>query len=357
MTPLFLLKILKPLRAVLIGVLSFFALLSVAWLLTAHDTKTQLDAWIKREAALGHTITYSDEDISGFPFHVELFLGHLLWDQLDGAGFSTPSLLLRTTPWPSGFFKISMPQGANLSLRLPSLAVPFGLKAYEEIQGAASIDAMGQIKAFSLQSDHLAAGVEHQTVFNTDHWQIVLKDPPTPPRTDRDTGLIAEVTTDNLVLTNPKVPLGPRLRSLSAALRVTGIPPRLGDRLSVAAWNQSGGVVELDRLALDWVPLDVTLSGTVALSSAMQPQAALTATVKGLAHTLESLEQEKWISAEGKAKIEQAALTAAMKPADKSKWEGSLSDEPVLLPLTLQDGRLMLQDAPLISLPPLQWPR
>src|SRR6185295_8822537 len=58
---------------------------------------------------------------------------------------------------------------------------------------------------------------------------------------------------------------------------------------SVAAWRDAGGIIEVNRLALRWGPLDGDGDGTLALDAANRPLAAFTMRIRGYTETVDAL--------------------------------------------------------------------
>ena len=56
-----------------------------------------------------------------------------------------------------------------------------------------------------------------------------------------------------------------------------------------ASWRDGGGSLEIQHLALDWGPLDLTASATLALDDQLQPMGAGSARLVGYAETLDAL--------------------------------------------------------------------
>ena len=118
---------------------------------------------------------------------------------------------------------------------------------------------------------------------------------------------------------------------------------------AVAGWRDDGGTVELERLVLEWGPLELEASGTLALDPAMQPIGSLTAEIRGYAETLDALVQA------GAAPPRDAAIAkVVLNLLAKTPPDGG---PPVLtVPLTAQDGRLFVGPVALLELPPIEWP-
>ncbi len=144
--------------------------------------------------------------------------------------------------------------------------------------------------------------------------------------------------------------LGPRIASLTLQGALDGPMPRahvLGERAS--AWRDGGGTLEIQHLAVDWGPLDLTASATLALDEQLQPMGTGSARVIGYAETLDALATHGIIS-----KSAATAAKAVLSLLAHTPEDGGAPD--VEVPLTLQYRTLSMRQVPLVRLPELDWP-
>jgi hypothetical protein len=144
--------------------------------------------------------------------------------------------------------------------------------------------------------------------------------------------------------------LGPRIASLTLKGMLDGPVPRthaLAER--AAAWRDGGGTLEIERLAVNWGPLDLTASATLALDEQLQPMGTGSAKVIGYVETLDALAAHGAIS-----KSAAIAAKAVLSLLAHSPEDGSPPD--VEVPLTLQYRTLSMRQVPLVRLPELDWP-
>ena len=154
----------------------------------------------------------------------------------------------------------------------------------------------------------------------------------------------------DLVLPAGDWPLGPRIGSAGLNLTLMGPLPPAGAPLPRAtAWRDGGGTLELQRIALEWGPLNLTGSATLALDEHMQPMGAATARIAGYAATLDALAATHMIGA-GAARTAKAVLGLM------AQTPGNGGPAEVDVPFTLQDGTLSVGRIPLIRMPELSWP-
>jgi hypothetical protein len=122
---------------------------------------------------------------------------------------------------------------------------------------------------------------------------------------------------------------------------------RLADRAS--AWRDGGGALEIQHLAVNWGPLDLTASATLALDEQLQPMGAGSARIVGYAETLDALAAHNVVSKSAATAAKAVLSLLAHNPDD-----GSPPD--VEVPLTLQYRTLSMRQVPLVRLPELDWP-
>jgi hypothetical protein len=115
------------------------------------------------------------------------------------------------------------------------------------------------------------------------------------------------------------------------------------------AWRDGGGSLEVKRLSLEWGPLAMTSSATLALDEELQPMGSGSAKVTGYAEALDRLAAASVLSRSA-ATVAKAVLSLLAGSAE--------GDEPstVEVPLTLQFRTLSMRQVPLARLPELDWP-
>ena len=140
-------------------------------------------------------------------------------------------------------------------------------------------------------------------------------------------------------------PLGSRIRKVRAGFKLLGEISKY-DKVSVDAWRQAGGTVEVQWLQAVWGALDLRAVGTVALDDELRPLAAMTADIRGFAEALQALATAGVIST-AVARTGSMALGLIATPS-------SDGFPPVLtVPLTAQDGGLFLGPVRLARFPTL----
>lgn len=145
-------------------------------------------------------------------------------------------------------------------------------------------------------------------------------------------------------------PLGREVAELRLIGRQSG--PWLGDapETLLRNWRDAGGIVEFETVRLKWGDLAISGDGTLALDRQFRLLGAMGSRITGAATALDAL------AAAGKVPAKDAALAkSALQALEKRDAAGP----PYLpLPITAQDGRLMIASIPLLDLPSLMtWVR
>ncbi|MDT7950129.1 MAG: DUF2125 domain-containing protein [Acetobacteraceae bacterium] len=123
------------------------------------------------------------------------------------------------------------------------------------------------------------------------------------------------------------------------------IIPKATASASAQAWRASGGKLQLDLLSLRWGALAATGHATLMLDPALQPAVTGQITATGLATVTDQLAQSGAITRTA-ATAAQAILAILAAPARGG---------PVTLPITVQDGTVIVARIPLLRLAPLVW--
>lgn len=149
----------------------------------------------------------------------------------------------------------------------------------------------------------------------------------------------------------PKVkwPLGPRISSLSIEGKLTGKLARESTASQWAStWRDSGGALEVEKVALGWGPLGVSATATVALDDQLQPMGAGSARLIGYPAALDALASAGTLSRS--AVVAAKAILSLLAPTPDDNAAGEVE-----VPLTLQYRTLSIRQVPLLRLPEVDW--
>jgi hypothetical protein len=147
-----------------------------------------------------------------------------------------------------------------------------------------------------------------------------------------------------------KWPLGPAVRSASVSGTLNGPLPEAANVADWArAWRDGGGSLDLKRVSVEWGPMSIVCSATLALDDQLQPMGSGSAKATGYAETLDKL------AAGGVLTKSAATVAKAVLSLMAGTAEGD-APASVEVPLTLQYRTLSMRQVPLARLPEVDWP-
>ncbi len=150
-------------------------------------------------------------------------------------------------------------------------------------------------------------------------------------------------------------PLGRHLASVAFEAELHGtLPAPTATRAwlspaTLSAWRDSGGAIDMQRLAVGYGPLGVAGQAHLALNAALQPEGTATLRVLGYAETLDALVAAHVVTAHAARAAEAVLALLARAPAEGGAPEVSLD-------VTLRDRVLTIAGFPVTKLPNLTWP-
>ena len=337
---------------VVFAVVAFSAIgWSIGWILLSMSLRANLDQWMDARRADGEVLVHGDRTLDGFPFAIRFSFANVEWRRVDGQrrlSASTDRLDVEAVAWSPRVLRLSSPSPIALSWEAPSLEARLSAAT-----AAGAIDlARAPVDRVTLTLDDvLALDSGRRVMARSD--RLTLDVDPTPPRIPASPGaapatLILKATVDGLEPTE-SLPLrlpfdGPADASLRATVR--GPLPLDIDPAELALWRDAGGVVDIDRLRVDWRPLDLTAEGTLALDGLMRPEGAATAEIRGLPETIDR-SVDLGLMAPGLGALLKLATVAFSRT-------GSDGGSPaVQAPVTIQDGRLSIGPVAVARVPSL----
>lgn len=313
------------------------------WWQAARAVEQGVLAWIGEQRANGALAEHGGLSVGGFPFTLRAVLEqpHLA---TRGAEWRGARLIAEAAPWNPTQVALTLPGEQRLTLAQPDQP-PLDLTARGGGTGRVVWRLSGGVEHARLSFADLtaqAAGLPLPIAA----LEVEAIQPGQPPAAHTDTGLTVTLTATGLTLpeTAP-ASLGREVARAELSARVMGRPPRV-EPAGLSAWSRDGGTVELDRLALDWGPLALAMNGTLALDGELQPQAALTAEIRGGNAVLDAM---KPTLRPNEAALARTVLTMLSRPTGPS-------GEPVITaPVTVQNRALFLGPLKIASVPRVAW--
>lgn len=300
----------------------------------AGQARDALEAWARARRAQGWTVEWQEVVDGGFPLALTLTLSQPALTLPSGLGWRADALAFTVWPLRPSPLYVAVRghqtlrwRDADWSLDLESLTVRLA-------DGALDAHAHGLRRADGLAVADLALSVAALPRH---------PDPAGHPATWRFAASARDLDLPAAVLDG----FDRRLPLAEVAGRVRGVLPDAVPVASIAAWSKQGGVVELDRVALDWPPLGLEGEGTAALDPQGQPLLALSARIRGFDGLLERLAGPGGLDpAAGRAL--KTVLTLMSKPDSRGR-------PAVAVPVSVQDGQLYLGPARLAPVPAIPW--
>ncbi len=325
---------------------------SAYWFRAAGDIERRLAAWATQQREDGMTVEYGAIEVSGFPFAWRVDVTR---PRLGGAGATQwewrgERVGLSVRPWALRTVPAVFPGVHVLTAGARDFERSFALSAARP-DGRIELDGAGKLALLVLELE-----------------AVELREPPSPAVTRVGRAEVrlrpfrgvaeADYRTDSLGSTfrlldvalpeRPTNGLGQTIAraELDTSFRGQLSPGPLG--ASVARWRDQGGVVEVNRVALVWGPLDLDGDGTITLDPLNRPLGAFTVRVRGYNETVDALASAGLIRPR-----EAAGLKVALNLFARPGQNGGPSQ--LTVPLTAQDGRLAVAGFNLTRLEPIEF--
>lgn len=318
------------------------------WSFAAAQYRGVIDNWISTGRSSGYHIDYDSSVMFGFPHHVVLRLTNLRWVDTDGINFHAGQMDLSSTPWSWSVFSASFKGHVELAAPLDTEGRSLSLGGE---QGYAHVeldkDGIWKLSRVSLMQAHV--GRAPDVLFLADKLEASVQRPEHPPKDHTQPGLILDGKAENVVLpVNMPVPFGPKMKIVQSSLRVMGDMPDFRRRDSVAAWNSIGGVVDFDKLHMEWGPLMLVAKGALGFDDDLQPEGAFSSAIGHHKEVLKALMEHDFIAKNQAGMLDQA-LSLFAKPADNAPG--------IEVPITVQLGGLFLGPVKIFTFPEIEWPK
>ena len=330
-------------RLFLLLILAGIAAYAVLWWRLADHAEDAAREMFDRLATRGIDAEAADISVGGFPYRIALSLSDLEL-RVPGAvpplSMTASRAMLFTHPWTPDHYVAGT---STLSGRLGAwvLSMPQARASWLRDRDDSRVD---------VDIPNLALGTSDldETPLVAERTQVHIRIP--VAAVDEATGLLLPERAD-LALKFNRIDLADAAAGAPAGLIALAelraeVHGRLAfplTRAGLAAWRDEGGTLEIAALRIDWGPVRITGSGSLALDDAFRPLGAL-----GL-HVERPQPLIAYLAARGL--IDRGAAEGARGLVRALMAKGG--DEPVELSLSLQDGQLFLGVLPLARLGPV----
>lgn len=318
---------------------------AAAWWFAAAAVERGIHAWIEDQRAMGNVVELRALTMGGFPLSIRATAEEATVG-LQGVEWSGGTIVAEAPVWAPKRIALTLPGEQHLRVS-PAGSVPVALTARGGGTGRVTIgDAGRPLEAVIALSDVTATpalvGVAPATIAALD---VTLSQPAEPPASSHETGLAIVLGARDVRLPpGAHNPFGAPVETAYATLRVQGRPPA-PEPDSLSAWSREGGTVEVDSLDVAWGPLKLALNGTLALDRDLQPQAAMTARVRGAQEALTALQGH---FRPNELNMARAVVGMLARPDE--------SGEPVVTaPVTIQSRAVFLGPLKVAAVPLIRW--
>lgn len=337
---------------------------AVLWFVGADRLKETAEAWLAGRQQDGWDIRHQGLDVGGFPLKIRLTLAAPRIDAPDDLGgwrMEADALRLEAMVWqaaaptlrPAGPLRLDLGADGRWQVSGRVLEATLDTGAEARLDGVTLlVEALTALPLSAL--DDTGQPKKDAVPLTLDRLVVTAQRLDAPPPVDIKTATYG-VEASGAGLTLPptvRAPLGRTWREMQLSARVLGPMPRDASLYdSLLTWRDDGGVLEVDRLYLDWPPLEISIAGTLALDDAMQPVGALSSHVRGFFEAVGHLEDRGLVRARD-ATMARVVLGSLAQSAPQG--EGG----PVLtLPMTIQNRQLSMGPVALFELPRVTWSR
>ncbi len=328
-----------------LGLLAFGAL-ALYWFWAADRVETAIARWTEEQRARGYEITYRGPEFGGFPIRLAVGFTEPRVAAPQGWRWSGGAIAGQAAFWAPRSLRLDLPLEQTLSAEWRGHRRELALQA-QAARGLIHLGGEGWLKAATIEMERVALTGKGGATTRAEALRYqVTRRPPTLEGSDDWTLLLAGETLGIALPEGVTGPLGERVERVAFEATLIGLIPKGDPAAALAAWRDSGGLLEVHDLALTWGPLDLEAEGTAALDQLLRPQGAFTARVRGLPKTLDALVERNLIEPGVAFALKLTALTLA----SGNDGDGRAVVE---LPITLQDGLFYLGPVALFPLAPV----
>jgi hypothetical protein len=315
------------------------------WFVVAGKLKEGLTEWAQSARAQKLEVSWRQLRVCGFPlaFEIELRDAALRDEAITPpAELHAPLLSGSTRPWNFWAWRLTAPGGLNV-VAGPATE-PVAKLTARAASGAVVVAGEGGTTIWLDLDEAMVESGQRIAARTADFWLIL---PPHPPEThtERYGALAADLR--GVTLPQLPAPFVNPVDEIAFGVDVKGAIPAAPPRQAAAAWRDSGGTMELDRLLLRWGRIAVTGSGTLALDRDIQPIGGFSGAVEGFEDLMATLVAAGRMRP-GDARLARVALAMLAKAGPDGRPEIATS-------FTIQNGEMFLGPAKLGPAPKINW--
>jgi hypothetical protein len=333
--------------AILLAMIAY----TVYWFSLAGQIERNIAQWAEARRADGMVVEYEALQVTGFPLRVQAQVANVhvaapgqnpVW------GWRSPLLTGNVVPYSLNHIVLNAPQPQEIRLQINGaeeiyLLTPHSAFASIILKRGKFVRLNVDIKSGAIGGGRLKAdGVKFERA------QLHLR----AGENGEPQGLQNPALFDiSVKLENMDYPgftgsaLGPHLTRAAMTATAEGGWPAGTGVAGVREWRDSGGVVQIKALELDWGPLKLNAAGTLALDDKDRLIGAMTAKLAGFEGLIKGLQEARQLSQDEAAAARTGLSVIAMASGSRN---GELS-----LPMVLQDGEMFVGPLRIAKLKPL----
>ena len=312
------------------------------WQWSAGRLAAWIETWTNQQRDQGYEITYRGPEIDGFPFALTARFEAPGIASPHGWRWNGPPVTGRAALWNPFTVLLDFPGQHRINGTAPAVSAEIAaLRAGAVVQ----IQIDGQIGEIAIEAEELSV---HHPEAALGLARLRLRLGPVDPATeDRPRKLLlAGEIADATLPEDRNPPFGPTVEHLAFEADLPGEIPGGAPREILEGGRDAGGRLEVRRLEVTWGTLALEATGTLGLDNELRPEGTLTARLRDVGRTVDSLAATGLIKAKQARTAKVLLLALAGRPAK----DGSTV---VTLPVTLREGLLYLGPAPLLRLSPV----
>lgn len=309
------------------------------WYYASGEVAKGIAAWRDDWQRGGGTARFEEPEIGGLPLEITARFAQPLIGLPSGETWQGPAeVTARTWLWSLTTIRFDAPGKHRLTLPQGEIALEAAA-----LEGALAF-AKGGPESLTLELRDLRlenAGETLQAEAFALSAAAVTAEEPAVALTLRLAGLPLPETEAPLSLVGARL----ELLSLEGVLRGR-FAPGPSPRVIAAAWRDGGGILDIAALELSWGDFHVTGNGSLTLDEQFRPLGTFSFQTAGLIEVVERMDAAGLLDPD-RTPLVKGALRALASGQD------SQGRDLVTLPITLQDGLVMLGQIPLARLEPV----
>ena len=336
----------RPCRYFLVGLLIAGALWSCCWFVVAARTRTALEVWVRKTRDKGYGVGFQGYRVGGFPTSLTIAVDRPSLAAPNEGGpvvWRGDKLILGVKPWnPNHVFADA--SGPNRFGYQDGEAMRVFGGVVDRLTGDIQfVD--GRLEAMNIVSEGLRLAESNQVgdVRIASLRLLVVQDP--AGRGGTVEMRIKDLTAGGFV----KLPLGPTVSAISGRFELAKAGPERFDKRHLSAWRDGGGTIKVDRLRLNYGPLDLRATGVLALDADLQPVSSLISKTKGFFAFVDALAARGLIKS---SRVPVAKLVLGAMAGASGGETGILK-----LPINVKDRRLFVGPVELLRFHRIRWPK